>query len=388
MPITPQEALQRTIEHREIFEDEMFDLMRQVMRGDVSPQMTAAIMIGLRVKKETVGEITGAARAMRELARRVEVADRTHLVDIVGTGGDGANTFNISTASSFVIAAAGGRVAKHGGRSVSSTSGSADAYEALGAAIELPPEAVAESIARTGIGFMYAPAYHPAMKVVAPVRREMGVRTLFNILGPLTNPADAPSILMGVFHPDLVGIQVRVLQELGAERALVVWGRDGMDEISLGAGTLVGELRDGRVREYELHPEDFGIPMAASRNLKVEGAQESKAMVLQAITDADGLPGHIVALNAGAALYVAGVADSIASGVELARATIASGAARAKLDAFVATTRELGEAAIAAVAAPTVEPPAGAATAAITPGRPVGAATAAITPAADAGACE
>ncbi|MBJ6978527.1 anthranilate phosphoribosyltransferase [Luteimonas sp. MC1782] len=401
MPITPQEALQRTIEHREIFEDEMFDLMRQVMRGDVSPQMTAAIMIGLRVKKETVGEITGAARAMRELARRVDVADRTHLVDIVGTGGDGANTFNISTASSFVIAAAGGRVAKHGGRSVSSTSGSADAYESLGAAIELPPEAVAESIARTGIGFMYAPAYHPAMKVVAPVRREMGVRTLFNILGPLTNPADAPSILMGVFHPDLVGIQVRVLQELGAERALVVWGRDGMDEISLGAGTLVGELRDGRVREYELHPEDFGIPMAASRNLKVEGALESKAMVLQAITDADGLPGHIVALNAGAALYVAGVADSIASGVELARATIASGAARAKLDAFVATTRELGEAAIAAVAAPTVEPPAGAATAAITPGRPagaataaitpgrpVGAATAAITPAADAGARE
>lgn len=341
MPITPQEALQRTIEHREIFEDEMFDLMRQVMRGEVSPQMTAAIMIGLRVKKETVGEITGAARAMRELARKVEVADRTHLVDIVGTGGDGANTFNISTASSFVIAAAGGRVAKHGGRSVSSTSGSADAYEALGATIELPPEAVAESIARTGIGFMYAPAYHPAMKVVAPVRREMGVRTLFNILGPLTNPAGAPSILMGVFHPDLVGIQVRVLQELGAERALVVWGRDGMDEISLGAGTLVGELRDGQVREYEIHPEDFGIPMAASRNLRVEGAAESKAMVLEAITDAEGLPGRIVSLNAGAALYVAGVADSIASGVELARATIASGAARAKLDAFVAVTREL-----------------------------------------------
>lgn len=341
MPITPQEALQRTIEHREVFEDEMFDLMRQVMRGEVSPQMTAAIMIGLRVKKETVGEITGAARAMRELARKVEVADRTHLVDIVGTGGDGANTFNISTASSFVIAAAGGRVAKHGGRSVSSTSGSADAYEALGATIELPPEAVAESIARTGIGFMYAPAYHPAMKVVAPVRREMGVRTLFNILGPLTNPAGAPSILMGVFHPDLVGIQVRVLQELGAERALVVWGRDGMDEISLGAGTLVGELRDGEVREYEIHPEDFGIPMAASRNLRVEGAAESKAMVLEAITDAEGLPGRIVSLNAGAALYVAGVADSIASGVELARATIASGAARAKLDAFVAVTREL-----------------------------------------------
>ncbi|MBJ7575092.1 anthranilate phosphoribosyltransferase [Luteimonas sp. MC1828] len=346
MSITPHEALQRTIEHREIFEDEMVDLMRQVMRGEVSPLMTAAIIVGLRVKKETVGEITGAARAMRELALQVDVADRRHLVDIVGTGGDGANTFNISTASSFVIAAAGGKVAKHGGRSVSSTSGSADAFEALGATIELPPAGVAESIARTGIGFMYAPAYHPAMKVVAPVRREMGVRTLFNILGPLTNPAGAPNILMGVFHPDLVGIQVRVLQELGAERALVVWGRDGMDEISLGAGTLVGELRDGQVREYEIHPEDFGIAMAASRNLRVDGAAASRDMVLDAIGNADGLPGHIVALNAGAALYVSGVAASIAEGVVLARATIASGAALAKLREFVAAT-----AAIAADAA-------------------------------------
>ncbi|MBB1472900.1 MULTISPECIES: anthranilate phosphoribosyltransferase [unclassified Luteimonas] len=344
MSITPHEALQRTIEHREIFEDEMVDLMRQVMRGDVSPLMTAAIIVGLRVKKETVGEITGAARAMRELALKVDVADRRHLVDIVGTGGDGANTFNISTASSFVIAAAGGKVAKHGGRSVSSTSGSADAFEALGVTIELPPAGVAESIARTGIGFMYAPAYHPAMKVVAPVRREMGVRTLFNILGPLTNPAGAPNILMGVFHPDLVGIQVRVLQELGAERALVVWGRDGMDEISLGAGTLVGELRDGQVREYEIHPEDFGIAMAASRNLRVDGAAASRDMVLDAIGNADGLPGSIVALNAGAALYVAGVAASIAEGVVLARATIASGAALAKLREFASATAAIAAA--------------------------------------------
>ena len=248
MPISPQEALQRTIEHREIFHDEMVDLMRQVMRGEVSPLMTAAIITGLRVKKETIGEIAGAARAMREFARTVDVADRTHLVDIVGTGGDGANTFNISTASTFVIAAAGGRVAKHGGRSVSSSSGSADAFEALGASIELEPAQVAASIARSGIGFMYAPAYHPAMKVVAPVRREMGVRTLFNILGPLTNPAGAPNIMMGVFHPDRVGIQVRVLEELGAERALVVWCRDGMDELSLGAASLVVDLRDGNVR--------------------------------------------------------------------------------------------------------------------------------------------
>jgi anthranilate phosphoribosyltransferase len=341
MPITPQEALQRTIEHREIFHDEMVDLMRQVMRGEVSPAMTAAILTGLRVKKETIGEIAGAAQVMREFALPVPVTDRTHLVDIVGTGGDGAHTFNISTASMFVVAAAGARVAKHGNRSVSSKSGSADVLEALGAAIGLQPAQVARCIADTGIGFMFAPMHHPAMKVVAPVRREMGVRTLFNILGPLTNPAGAPNILMGVFHPDLVGIQVRVLQELGAERALVVWGRDGMDEISLGAGTLVGELRDGVVREYEVHPEDFGIAMAASRNLRVAGAAESKEMLLDALDGKPGLPLEIVVLNAGAALYVAGVVEAIDEGISRAREAVASGAARAKLEDFVATTRRL-----------------------------------------------
>ena len=339
MPITPQQALQRAIEHREIFRDEMVDLMRQVMSGEVSPAMTAAILAALRVKKETVGEIAGAAQVMRELARPVEVADRTHLVDIVGTGGDGAHTFNISTASMFVAAAAGARVAKHGNRSVSSKSGSADVLEALGARIGLEPDEVARCIDRTGVGFMFAPVHHPAMKAVAPVRGEMGVRTLFNILGPLTNPAGAPSILMGVFHPDLVGIQVRVLQELGAERALVVWGRDGMDELSLGAATLVGELRDGRVREYEVHPEDFGIAMAASRNLRVDDAAQSRDMVLEALSGREGLPREIVALNAGAALYVAGVAGDIARGIALARQAIASGAARHRLDAFVAETR-------------------------------------------------
>ena len=344
MSITPQDALQRTIEHREIFHDEMVALMRQIMRGEVSPVMTAAILTGLRVKKETIGEIAGAATVMRELAERVEVADRRHLVDIVGTGGDGAHTFNISTASMFVVAAAGARVAKHGNRSVSSKSGSADVLEALGAAIELSPTQVSACLADCGIGFMFAPVHHPAMKAVAPVRREMGVRTLFNILGPLTNPAEAPSILMGVFHPDLVGIQVRVLQQLGAERALVVWGRDGMDEISLGAATLVGELRDGEIREYEVHPEDFGIAMSASRNLRVADAGESKAMLLQALAGAPGLPLEIVALNAGAALYVAGVAGSIADGVLRARAAIASGAAMARLEHFVATTRGLAAA--------------------------------------------
>ncbi|KLI98592.1 anthranilate phosphoribosyltransferase [Luteimonas sp. FCS-9] len=340
MPITPHEALQRTIEHREIFRDEMVELMRQIMRGEVSPLMTAAILSGLRVKKETVDEIAGAAQVMREFALPVPVADadRAQLVDIVGTGGDGAHTFNISTASMFVVAAAGAKVAKHGNRSVSSKSGSADVLEALGARIDLQPDAVADCIARTGIGFMFAPVHHPAMQVVAPVRREMGVRTIFNILGPLTNPAGAPNILMGVFHPDLVGIQVRVLRELGAERALVVWGRDGMDEISLGAGTLVGELRDGQVREYEIHPEDFGIAMAASRNLRVADAAESKALLLSALDDTPGLARDIVCLNAGAALYVAGVVDSIADGVVRAAKAISDGGARARLDAFVAAT--------------------------------------------------
>ena len=341
MTITPQEALQRTIEHREIFHDEMIDLVRQIMRGEVSPVMTAAILTGLRVKKETVDEIAAAAKVMRALSRPVEVPDRTHLVDIVGTGGDGSHTFNISTASMFVAAAAGARVAKHGNRSVSSRSGSADALEALGAAIELQPAQVARCIAEVGAGFMFAPIHHPAMKAVAPVRREMGVRTIFNILGPLTNPASAPSVLMGVFHPDLVGIQVRVLRELGTERALVVWGRDGMDEISLGAATLVGELRDGVVREYEIHPEDFGIGMAASRNLRVADAAESKDMLLGALRGEAGLPLEIVALNAGAALYVAGVAESIADGIARARQAVASGAALRKLEEFIATTGRL-----------------------------------------------
>ncbi|GLQ92459.1 anthranilate phosphoribosyltransferase [Dyella acidisoli] len=341
--ITPQEALQRTIEHREIFHDEMIALMRQIMNGEVSPLMTAAIITGLRVKKETVGEITGAARVMRELSAKVEAPPHPHFLDIVGTGGDGASSFNISTAAMFVAAAAGARIAKHGGRSVSSKSGSADVLEALGACIELTPTQVAQCMIDTDIGFMYAPNHHPAMKVVAPVRKEMGVRTLFNILGPLTNPAGAPNILMGVFHPDLVGIQVRVLQALGAKHALVVWGRDGMDEISLGASTLVGELRDGEVHEYEVEPEDFGLAMASSRNLRVENAEQSKAMLLDALENRHGVPHDIVCLNAGAALYTAGVVNGIASGIELARTTIASGAARAKMDAFVAATRRLAD---------------------------------------------
>ena len=342
MSITPQEALQRTIEHREIFHDEMLALMRQIMAGDVSPVMTAAILTGLRVKKETIGEIAAAAMVMRELSTKVHVPPpHEHFVDIVGTGGDGAHTFNISTAAMFVAAAAGARVAKHGNRGVSSKSGSADVLEALGARIDLNAEQVAECVQITGIGFMFAPNHHSAMKNVAPVRREMGVRTIFNILGPLTNPAGAPNQLMGVFHPDLVGIQVRVMQRLGARHVLVVWGKDGMDEISLGAATLVGELKNGEILEYEIHPEDFGLAMMSNRSLKVESAEQSKAMLLAALNDEPGTPRDIVALNAGAALYAANLADSIAGGIELAREALASGKARAKLDEFVRCTQKL-----------------------------------------------
>ncbi|MDE2477313.1 MAG: anthranilate phosphoribosyltransferase [Betaproteobacteria bacterium] len=339
--ITPHEALQRTIEHREIFHDEMVDLMRQIMRGDVPPALTAAILTGLRVKKETVGEITGAARVMRELAVRVQTPAYPHFVDIVGTGGDGAHSFNISTASMFVAAAAGAQVAKHGNRGVSSKSGSADVLEALGAAIDLAPAQVAACLAETGIGFMFAPNHHPAMKRVAPVRKELGVRTLFNILGPLTNPAGAPTILMGVFHPDLVGIQVRVLQRLGIERALVVYGKDGLDEISLGGATLVGELRDGAVREYELEPEDYGFTMASSRNLRVDDAMASRELLLAALENRHAIARDVVLLNAGFALYAADVAPSVAEGVELARKALATGAARTSMRTFVACTREL-----------------------------------------------
>src|SRR6478735_5641043 len=301
MPITPQEALQRTIEHREIFHDEMLHIMRMIMGGELSPVMTAAIVTGLRVKKETIGEITAAAQVMREFSTKVHVADTKHLVDIVGTGGDGSHTFNISTCSMFVAAAAGAKVSKHGGRSVSSKSGSADVIEALGVSLALSPEQIAKCIDEVGIGFMFAPNHHPAMKNVAPVRKEMGVRTIFNILGPLTNPASAPNILMGVFHPDLVGIQVRVLQRLGAEHAVVVWGRDNMDEVSLGAGTMVGELVNGEIREYEIHPEDFGLSMIASRNLKVANSVESKAKMMEALSGEPGAAYDIVALNAGTA---------------------------------------------------------------------------------------
>lgn len=343
--ITAQEALLRTIEHREIFHDEMLHIMRLIMSGEMSPVLMAALITGLRVKKETIGEITAAAQVMREFSTKVHVADPTHLVDIVGTGGDGSHTFNISTCSMFVAAAAGARVSKHGGRSVSSKSGSADVMEALGVQINLSPEAIARCIDEVGVGFMFAPNHHPAMKNVASIRRELGVRTIFNILGPLTNPAGAPNMLMGVFHSDLVGIQVRALQRLGAEHALVVYGKDGMDEVSLGAATLVGELKNGEITEYEIHPEDFGMVMASSRSLRVDTPEQSKAMLL-AVLDNEPRPARdIVVLNAGAALYAANVVPTMQAGVVQARAVLDSGAARARLDQLVALTQVLKPAA-------------------------------------------
>ncbi len=341
MAITPTEALVRCIEHREIFHDEMLSLWRKLMSGELSPVQIAAVTMGLRVKKETIGEIAAAARIMREFATHVQINDPTHLVDLCGTGGDAAHTFNISTASMFAAAAAGARVAKHGGRGVSSGSGSADVLEALGANIDLAPDRVARCLDDTGIGFMFAPNHHAAMKYAAPVRKELGVRTIFNLLGPLTNPAGAPNQMMGVFHPDLVGIQVRVLQQLGSRHVVVVYGKDGMDEVSLGAATMIGELRGGEVREYEIHPEDFGLRMVSNRGLRVANSAESKAMVLEALDNVDGTPRDIVILNAGVALYAADVAGSIDDGIRRAREVIADGAARRKLEQFVLATQKL-----------------------------------------------
>ena len=337
--MTPQEALSRVIEHREIFREEMLSLMRSIMSGQVSPTLIAAIIIGLRVKKETVGEIAAAAEVMREFAAKVAVRDPDTVVDIVGTGGDGAHTFNISTAASFVCAAAGVRVAKHGNRSVSSKSGSADVLEALGANINLKPDQVGRCIDETGIGFMFAPNHHAAMKHAAPVRRELGVKTIFNILGPLTNPAGAGRQVMGVFHPDLVGIQAHVLQRLGSRHVMIVYGLEGLDEISLSGPTLVGELKDDRISEYRIAPQDFGLKTQDLSAIKVESVEQSKAMVLSALANEAGAARDVVALSAGAGIYVAGLTPTLAGGVRKALEVIASGAARKKLDAFVGFTR-------------------------------------------------
>ena len=342
--ITDQQALQRVIEHREIFHDEMLGLMRRIMTGEMSPVVMAALITGLRVKKETVGEITAAAQVMREFATPVQVDDKAHLVDLCGTGGDGAHTFNISTTAMFVAAAAGARVAKHGGRSVSSSTGSADVLEALGVGINLQPANVAQALLDTGIGLMFAPNHHGAMKHAAPVRKELGVRTLFNILGPLTNPAGAPNQLMGVFHPDLVGIMARVLQRLGSKHVLVVHGSDGLDEITLSGDTLVAELKDGEVREYRINPSQFGIAEHDGSMLKAQNREMSLAVLRRVLANEAGPARDIVVLNAGAALYAADVAHSLADGVERAREALASGRAAEKLEQFVQTTQRLAAA--------------------------------------------
>jgi anthranilate phosphoribosyltransferase len=339
MPISPSEALQCCIEGRELSHDDMTAMMRQIMSGDIPPTVVAAFLVALRTKKETVGEIAAAAQVMREFATPVHVSDTRHLVDVVGTGGDGAHTFNISTAAMFVAAAAGAKIAKHGNRSVSSKSGSADVLEALGVNLNVSPERVAESISTLGVGFMFAPNHHPAMKNVVPIRRELGVRTVFNILGPLTNPANAKHILMGVFNAELVGIQTRVLQSLGMTHAMVVFGRDGLDEISLEGPTLIGEVKNGLVSEYEIHPRDFGLSTAPTSSFQVANAEESKQIILRVLGGEAGPASDIVCLNAGATLYVADLVPDIAAGVAMAKAAIASGAASNTLNKFITATQ-------------------------------------------------
>ena len=335
--ITPQQALARLIDNNELFYDEMTDLMRQIMRGEVLPEQIAAILTGLRIKVETVSEIAAAASVMREFSSKVATPHAGELVDIVGTGGDGAKTFNISTTAMFVAAAAGAKGAEHGGRSVSSSSGAADVLEAMGANLQQSPEQVAQSIAQCGIGFMFAPNHHAAMRYVAPVRKALGFRTIFNILGPLTNPAGAANQLLGVFHIDLCGILSRVLQQLGSRHVLVVHGSDGLDEITVSGCTRIAELKDGAVREYDIHPEEFGLPVYADLgSLKVENAADSLAMMNAVLRgEARGAARDIVLLNAAACLYAGNVAGSLARACE----ALDSGKAAAKQAEFVAQSQ-------------------------------------------------
>lgn len=341
--ITPQQALTRLIDQREIFYDEMLSLMRQIMSGEVSAAQIAGILVGLRVKKETVGEISAAAFVMREFATKVPVTNREHLVDTCGTGGDGIQTFNVSTASAFVASAAGARVAKHGGRSVSSTCGSADVLEKLGVNINLTPEQVAHCVDTIGIGFMFAPNFHGAMKYAAPVRRELGIRTMFNVLGPLTNPAGADNQVLGVFHTDLVGIMARVLQRLGSRHVLVVHGADGMDEISINSDTYIAELKDGKISEYTVNPEQFGMSCASNDLLRVANSEEACAMLMGVLDNKAGAPRDIVQLNAGAAIYVAGLSATLADGIARAAQVIADGTAKAKLESLIAFSNQFSE---------------------------------------------
>ncbi|UOO80866.1 anthranilate phosphoribosyltransferase [Uruburuella testudinis] len=343
--ITPQQALSRLIDNNELFYDEMSDLMRQIMRGEVAPELIAAILTGLRIKVESVSEIAAAAAVMREFAAAVPVQNTRNLVDIVGTGGDGAHTFNISSTAMFVAAAAGAKVAKHGGRSVSSSSGAADIMEQMGASLSLSPQQVGTCIDQTGIGFMFAPNHHSSMRHVAPVRKALGVRTIFNILGPLTNPAAAPNQVLGVFHIDLVGILSRVLQQLGSEHVLVVHGSDGLDEITITGNSRVAELKNGKIGEFDIHPEHFGIPVYANLDdIKVSDSRESLMKMQSVLNGEPGAARDIVLLNAAATIYAGNVTDSLEDGVAAAREAIDSGKAKAKQQEFITASQQLSAA--------------------------------------------
>ncbi|AWD32185.1 Anthranilate phosphoribosyltransferase [Candidatus Kinetoplastibacterium sorsogonicusi] len=341
--ITIEEALTRCIEHREIFYDEMLDLMKMIINGKLSSKLISAILIGLRVKKETIGEISAAAQVIREMSFQVPMPDKDNLLDMCGTGGDSTNTFNISTAAMFVVASSGVKVAKHGNKSASSSSGSADVLEALGVNIHLNSNQVIECMHETNIGFMFAPHYSFAMEKVSAIRKELNVRTIFNILGPLTNPARASNQLMGVFHPDLVGIQARVLKKLGSKHVLVIHGLEGIDEASLGGATMVGELKDNNILEYQIHAEDYGINMSSYKNFIVKNREESSHMILEALKNKKGAIRDIVAFNAGLAIYAGNGASSIKNGIQTAFEMLANGAAFQKLEEFKNYTRKFAK---------------------------------------------
>ena len=333
-------AIRAVTEHHDLSVDDMYSVMQTIMTGEATPAQIGGFLIGLRMKGETVDEITAAARVMRELAAPVKVSG-PHLVDTCGTGGDAASTFNVSTASAFVVAAAGGKVAKHGNRSVSSKSGSADVLEAAGVNLDLSPEQVAQCVSDVGVGFMFAPKHHSAMKHAIGPRKEMGVRTIFNVLGPLTNPAGAPNQVLGVFSNQWVEPLAEVLKQLGSEHVLVVHSQDGMDEISVGAPTFVAELKNGKIETYTISPEDFGIASSSIDNLGVESAEESLAVIQSVFEGNTGPARDIVQLNAGAAIYAAGLTASLVDGVAKAGEVINSGAAMEKLNALVDASKRL-----------------------------------------------
>ncbi len=338
--MNPRDALNALLARNDLSREQMLSLMHSIMTGATTPIQTAGIVTALRAKGETVVELAAAAEVMRELSVRVDTTGLEHVVDTCGTGGDGLHTFNISTTAAFVAAAAGAHVAKHGGRSVSSTSGSADVLESLGIAVtEQPLARIEEALRRFGLGFMFAPNHHTAMRHTVAVRRELGIRTLFNLLGPLTNPAAAPNQLLGVFSPHLTSTLAGVLQRLGSRHALVVHGSDGLDEITLSGPTHVAELKDGSIREYLLEPAEFGFKPRALNELLVKSVQESRILLERVLDDQAGAARDIVVLNAGAALYVAGLARHIQEGMDLARDTIATGKARQRLEALVAWER-------------------------------------------------